>query len=132
MKTKILLSILFTTAVVANAASYNSGWSVFDSGLAQAQNASAKHTGVLGAWVSPFMPLTQAPQPAPLLTITLVGNQVRVSWPISATGFELEERAELNSGNWSTIVGPYQSDATEHFILAPVNQAGRFYRLRSL
>ena len=131
MKIKILLSILLTIAAVANAASYSSGWSVFDSGLAQTKNASAKNTGVLGAWVSPFMPLTQAAQPAPLLTIKLVGNQVRVSWPLSATGFELEERAELNSGNWSTIAGPYQSDATEHFVLAPANQASRFYRLRS-
>jgi hypothetical protein len=129
MKTKILLSLMLIWAANVPAASYTSDWSGFDSGLASTHSGAVTHTGILGAWATPFMPSVATPS-APVLTIVLVGNHVRVSWPAAAIDFELEAISELGGGAWTTIPGPYQSDGVEWFIVAPVESGSRFYRLR--
>jgi hypothetical protein len=131
MKTIILASLIIIGAASAPAATYTSEWSVFDSGMATTQSGAVAHTGILGAWAAPFLPAAATTPSAPVLSIVLVGGNVRVSWPVSVVGFELEERPDVDGGIWTTIAGPYQSDATEQFILAPATQSSRFYRLRS-
>jgi hypothetical protein len=42
---------------------------------------------------------------APLLTITLVGNQVVVSWPTGYTGWTLQTNTVLRSPNWGNYLG---------------------------
>jgi len=132
MKTKTLVSLIFACAACAQAATYTSEWSVFDSGLAQGQSGAVTNIGVVGAWSTPILPAVEPTPTPPLLTISLVGNNVRVSWPAWAMGFELQERTDLSGGSWITILGPYQSDAMGLFILAPATQGSRYYRLRSL
>ncbi len=130
MKTKILVSLILAWAAVVPAATYTSQWSGFNSGLAQTQAGAVTHAGVLGGWAAPFLPVATPTPGLPILTIELVGNSVRVAWPTTAIGFELEEKPGLNGGAWSTIAGPYQTDGSEYFILAPLAPDNRFYRLR--
>ena len=42
---------------------------------------------------------------APLLTITLVGNQAIISWPPSATGWTLQTNANLATPAWGNYAG---------------------------
>src|ERR1017187_11038004 len=42
---------------------------------------------------------------APLLTITLVGNQAIISWPPSATGWTLQTNANLSTPTWGNYAG---------------------------
>jgi len=42
---------------------------------------------------------------APLLTITISGNQAIVSWPSSATGWTLQTNNNLGAGTWSNYTG---------------------------
>jgi hypothetical protein len=130
MKTKTLIALLLVCAAGAQAATYTSEWSAFDSGLAQSQSGTVTHSGVLGGWVTPVLPVAAPALELPTLTIVLVGNSVRVAWPATAIGFELEEISVLNGGGWTSIPGPYQTDGSEYFILAPLAQDNRFYRLR--
>jgi len=51
-----------------------------------------------------FISVVQTPG-APLLTITHIGNQAIVSWPLSATGFTLQTNNSLATGSWSNYTG---------------------------
>jgi hypothetical protein len=42
---------------------------------------------------------------APLLTITLAGNQAIISWPPSATGWTLQTNANVSTPMWSDYSG---------------------------
>jgi hypothetical protein len=144
MKTKTLVSLILVCAAWAQAETYTSDWSAFDSGLGQSQSGAVTHAGLLSTWAGeslqsedytiepgpPTLPGAEPASDAPLLTIALVGNNVRVAWPASATGLNLEEATDLNGGIWTTVPGPYQSNGDEQFILAPAVQGDRFYRLR--
>lgn len=141
----ISVDLILTGAALAGAPSYTSGMNAFDSGLCRSQAGATAHTGVLGGWlhrpiqsssygIEPGAPLP-GPAPAqvtPNLIVTLVGNNVRVSWPASANGFVLQERSSLDVGSsWTDVSPPYQDDGKERFILASPSQAGEFYRLKS-
>ncbi|HVR36356.1 MAG TPA: hypothetical protein VMS21_10960 [Methylomirabilota bacterium] len=78
----------------------------------------------------PSLPMPVQTPGAPVLTITLVGQNARVAWPASATEFTLQETAAIGTGaSWSSVPGPYQENGGERFILVPASQAIRFYRL---
>jgi hypothetical protein len=62
---------------------------------------------------------------APRLTITRVGNDVRVSWPANVTGYRLEGTSDLNSGNWSEVA------SVANCALVPISGPARFFRLVS-
>lgn len=71
---------------------------------------------------------------APLLTITkLPKGDLRIAWPLTATGWVLDESSTLGQSPdpW-TEVDPttYQADATHRFIVIPAPTGNRFYGLR--
>ncbi len=144
MKTIICLTLICAASL--HAQTYTSTWAAFDSGVASSQSAAVAHRGLFGSWAChplqsanyaieaehPSMPIPDLPGEVPSLRISLVGNDVRVSWPASASSFVLEENPALTDGaSWVNVDGPYQNDGSERFILAPASEAGRFYRLRS-
>jgi hypothetical protein len=55
-----------------------------------------------------------------------------VSWPLSATGFVLDQTTTLSGLPipWTTVSPPYASNATHYFITVPAPAGNRFYRLR--
>jgi hypothetical protein len=71
------------------------------------------------------------PSAPPLLTIRLLGaNSVSLSWPSSATGFNLEATPSLAPATW-TLVGlvPADDGITKSLILPLSSSATMFYRL---
>ena len=70
-------------------------------------------------------------QPAPSLSIQRQGPNVRVSWPVSATGFVLDQ-SPMVPGGWSQVPFPYVTNATEISITAPANVGNSFFQLRRL
>jgi hypothetical protein len=74
------------------------------------------------------------PPPPPQLAIEHTANNVRLSWPLSASGFVLDETSALESPPtatvWSEIPAPYESDGTVNFATLPLAAENKFYRLR--
>jgi hypothetical protein len=71
---------------------------------------------------------------APLLSVEqLVGGNVRVYWPLPASGFVLDQTAAITSPpasiSWSQVAFPYQTNAT-HISITVAPSGNKFYRLR--
>jgi hypothetical protein len=143
MKTILCLTLICAATAQAQ---YTSAWSEFDAGTSASQAAATTHRGAFTRWLrhpmqsasyamqqgNPPTPMVPPPTTVPILTISRVGSDVRISWPASAAGFVLEATQDLTVGSsWSGVPGPYQSNSTERFIVAPASQSGQFYRLVS-
>ena len=66
---------------------------------------------------------------APLLSIAGQGADVRIFWPLSATGFVLDQSPTV-TGAWSQVAFPYTTNATDISISVPVPTGNNYYRLR--
>jgi hypothetical protein len=68
---------------------------------------------------------------APILKMKLTGNgQAVISWPLSVTGFTLEEAAALNGSPWSNTPQSVVDTATEHTVTVPAVNVMRVFRLK--
>jgi hypothetical protein len=89
------------------------------------------YTLVGGFWALPSAVQTPG---APLLSVeSLGGNNVRVFWPLPATGFVVDQATSLVSppatNAWSQVAFPYATNAT-HISITGAASGNRFYRLR--
>jgi hypothetical protein len=71
---------------------------------------------------------------APLLSVeTLGGGNVRVYWPLPATGFVLDQTFALSNAPaatvWNQVAFPYQTNAT-HISITVAPSGNKSYRLR--
>jgi hypothetical protein len=69
---------------------------------------------------------------APWLTIEQTAtNSVVVWWPLAAEGWVLEwtNRLDAVSAPWPQVSPPYQTNATQAWIVEPAPAGNRFYRL---
>ena len=67
----------------------------------------------------------------PSLSAKLDGANVKISWPLSATGFGIESTPALSSASWTTVpASSYNTDATSYYITVPAKTGAAFYRLR--
>jgi hypothetical protein len=69
---------------------------------------------------------------APWLTITRTEtNSVVVSWPLPSDGWVLEctNQLAVASAAWPQISPPYQTNATQAWMVVPAPTGNRFYRL---
>src|ERR1035438_4867663 len=62
---------------------------------------------------------------APLLTITLLGNQAIVSWPPSVTGWTLQTNANVPGPTWGNYLGTVVNNAVTN----QLPHANLFFRL---
>ncbi len=61
---------------------------------------------------------------------SLIGNQLKLSWPAPSTGFTMQETAQLTSSNWTnSSATPSVSNGLNQISVAPTNTA-KFFRLR--
>lgn len=90
-------------------------------------NKSTAGYGESDAWV---IKLTGLPQ----LTIEPSAGNLRVSWPLSSSGFLLEKTSTLphvpQATIWSVVPQQFQTNEEQHFIILPVVIQNTFYRLR--
>lgn len=68
---------------------------------------------------------------APLLSIERTSGVVRIFWPLSTTGFVLDQSLTA-TGAWSQVTFPYTTNATDISITVPAPDGTQFYRLRKL
>jgi hypothetical protein len=66
----------------------------------------------------------------PQLSISLVTNQVRLSWPTPAP-FVVQQNADLNSTNWVSLTNELLSAGSENEVIVPPPSGKMFYRLTS-
>ena len=66
----------------------------------------------------------------PALTVTRVGNSLRLSWPASS-GFKLQANDALNPANWADVGTAPQVDNGQNVLTVGIPGSARFYRLRS-
>jgi hypothetical protein len=90
------------------------------------------YTLVGGFWALPSAVQTPG---APLLSVEqLAGHNVRIFWPLPATGFVLDQATSLVSppatNAWSQVAFPYQTNATHISITLTSPPGNKFYRLR--
>ena len=138
--------ILLLTGALSCHAQYNINWSKIAGGGATTPSTGGVYTvrGTLGqpdvsgamtngayAVTGGFWPgvnLLQTPG-APLLAAEpLGGGNVRVFWPLPATGFVLDQSLTV-TGSWSQVALPYATNATHISIIVPT-AGNKFYRLR--
>jgi hypothetical protein len=66
---------------------------------------------------------------APELAIGWESQALMISWPTSATGFELEATATLGAGGWSVVEGSVVEEGGFRKVTVTPDTAGRFFRL---
>ena len=76
-----------------------------------------------------WFPAAVPPPNLPVLFIERLGGDVRVFWPLSASGFVLDESSSIG-GAWSQVAFPYDTNANDISITVPAPADTRFYRLR--
>ena len=146
MKAKLTLLMVTANAVAATvlAQSYSIDWHTLGGGggtstggvfalngttgqpAANAQSMTGGNFSLTGGFWSIFA--VQTPE-APLLSVERQGANVRVFWPLSATGFVLDQSLSA-TGAWSQVSFPYVTNATAISISTPVPAGSKFYRLR--
>jgi len=68
---------------------------------------------------------------APLLTLTRVGGDVVLSWPVTAIGFNLEQTEDLTIPSWSGA-GKSPAVVGDHFQMTfPATGNSKFFRLQN-
>ncbi|MCW5550933.1 MAG: hypothetical protein KIS67_02085 [Verrucomicrobiae bacterium] len=72
--------------------------------------------------------LESSAQP-PSLMVVREGNNVRISWPVSATGFTLERTPSLSPFNWQNVPHPVQVVGELNVVIVPISADSEFFRL---
>jgi hypothetical protein len=133
---------LFATAALAQ--SYSIDWFAIGGGGGTSTGGVFAVSGTLGQPDANSQPMTngnfsltggfwsifavQAPG-GPLLSVERQGADVRVFWPLPATGFVLDQSL-TSTGVWSQVSFPYATNATDISISMPTPTGNKFYRLR--
>ena len=147
-KTSIGLAAAFALAASASAQNYSVDWFTIDGGGGTSTGGVFSVSGTIGqpdagvmaggnySLVGGFWGIVAAVQTpgAPLLSVERLGGNVRVFWPLPATGFLLDQTTVLTSPPaaivWSQVPFPYSTNAT-HISITVLSPAGnKFYRLR--
>lgn len=70
------------------------------------------------------------PETPPTLAIETDGNQVLLSWPVSATGYILESTPSLTPAAWTAVfAAPVAADITQT-VTWNLSNTNQFFRLR--
>ena len=119
----------FTSYSLQQSSALTSGWGL--SGLAVTVEG-AENVAYAPATTGPqFFRLKLAASPTPpVLTIQAwPGNQVRLSWPTSFTGYEIEQSSSLASG-WGPSGLSVGVEGSENAAYAPITTSPKFFRLK--
>jgi hypothetical protein len=140
----LVASVLGLCAQRANAQSYSIDWHTMAGGGGTSAGGAFALSGTIGqpdaspkpmaggnfSLTGGFWSLFAVQTPgAPLLSVERQGQTVRVFWPLSATGFVLEQSLTV-AGGWSPVSSLFATNATGISISAPAPAGTRFYRLR--
>jgi hypothetical protein len=134
-----------TTSRAQSGGQFDLSWSTIDSGGGTSSGGPFRLSGTIGQpdagtltggsfkleggfWSG--ITLVQTPG-APILKIKLISAGLAViSWPVSVTGFALEESLAAGSGVWNATPQAVVNMATEHTVTVPAAGVMKCYRLK--
>jgi hypothetical protein len=73
--------------------------------------------------------VTVTPPPGPPLRVTRTGNSLFITWPSSATGFELEGTAGALGTDWSLVPGVIDL-GEQKLAIVPIGASEHYFRLK--
>ena len=138
-KTVFGLAAAFGLAASASAQNYSIDWFTIDGGGGTSTGGVYSVSGTIGqpdagvmgggsySLVGGFWGILAAVQTpgAPLLSVERLGGNVRVFWPLPATGFLLDQTTALTSPPaaivWSQVPFPYSTNATHISVALPIS-----------
>lgn len=112
-----------------SSANYTINFTAGQNDVGNTAPASASYRIIPGFWALENLgPATGVP----VLTITLFGPRVILSWPSPSTGFVLQETDSFNvlPAVWGNTPGVVSDNGFTKSLTLPHDQAKRFYRLR--
>lgn len=126
------LALTFSNEV--SAVTYGTNFSVGD--LTQQLGSSSAYVGFTGSsggvgaiqTVTNFTFVSTQSVISPTLSVQLSGTNVVVSWPATASGFTLQETANLRTG-WVTVTNAPVLNNNQNQVTLPVGSGDMFYRL---
>lgn len=75
--------------------------------------------------------ITTSVLPAALLSISLLTNQVMISWPVAVTNYGLQFQDSLSTNApWSSVTNTPSISGNLQFVIEPTTDSNRFYRLQ--
>jgi hypothetical protein len=68
------------------------------------------------------------------LQISLAGQTIAISWPLSATGFVLEsaDSPSASASGWNTVLNPPITQGAQNVVTLAVGSGSQFFRLHKL
>ena len=73
--------------------------------------------------------ITVVPE-VPTLDISNSGRGIKLSWPMTQSGYVLERSSRVASGGWSDVKGERSTNARNIYVTIPLENAPAFFRLR--
>jgi hypothetical protein len=142
----LVSSGLLLSAVCASAQQYVIPWFAVGSGGGNSAGGGFSLTGTLGqhdlgqmrggdfALAGGYWGTTSIELPAePSISVSVVGNSILLSWPVSVSGWVLETTTAIaNSPVWMEVPAPYQVKGASILFSEPLPKGSKFYRLRKL
>lgn len=103
---------------------------VFQTNTTQAARYLKLQTSLAGGWgrVDDLV-LTSVTFMQPVITMSRTGHKIRLSWPISAVGYLLQETISP-AGGWVDSAAEVAVEGSENVVLIAPDDRPRFYRLR--
>ena len=121
----------FTFAVGAQSVAMSvDGTLVFQTNMIQVARYLELQWGQGGGWGRmDDLVLTYVTVPQPTLTVSQAGNGIRVAWPVSATGFVLQETSSP-PGSWANSSAAVVVQGNENVAVIATTSTLKFYRLQ--
>jgi hypothetical protein len=144
MKRALLLAALLTPAF-AQAQNYSIDWFTIDGGGGASSGGAYTISGTIGqpdagrmsggnfTLDGGFWGIIAAVQTpgSPLLRVFLTPtNSVVVAWPVSATGFSLQQNGTVTSASWVGVTNTVNVVGTENQVIVQPPVGNRFFRLK--
>jgi len=145
MKRAFILIALLAPAL-AQAQSYSIDWFTIDGGGGTSSGGAYSVSGTIGqpdagrmaggnyTLDGGFWGIIAAIQTpgSPLLRIFLTTtNSVVVAWPVSATGFSLQQNPIIGSAGWAGVTNPVNVVGSENQVIISPPVGNRFFRLKN-
>ncbi|MGO8677067.1 MAG: hypothetical protein ACLQVX_14500 [Limisphaerales bacterium] len=137
--------LIISTALSARAQTYDLSWFAIDGGGGTSSGGTYSLSGTIGqpdagvlsggnytltggfwsaAIATPIIP------PSPQISISVLGQDITISWPAPSTGFTLQQNTSLNPATWEPVRQTINDSGATLSITLTAPAGSTFYRLK--